>query len=182
MSVSKRHLADPALCDAIVEDYRTSLITVTALAAKFSVTIATVLAILKRDIPEEKRRRLKTLKYSHSKLGNKNPAKGKRPPNYRGECSDGYGYLTILVNGQRQFVHRVVMSEMLGIPVSALPSHLHIHHIDEDKTNNSPDNLALVTGAGHREIHERYLKSAEELELRGLTLAQAINYMTSKLP
>jgi hypothetical protein len=153
----------------------------TALAREFSVTVATVVEVLRRDIPKEELRRLKALKYSESKLGDKNPATGKRPSNYRGECSDGRGYLTRVVNGERHFVHRVVMAEMLGMPVTALPSSLDVHHIDENKTNNSPDNLALVTRAGHAEIHERYVKTAEQRELRGLTLAEAIRYMTAKV-
>lgn len=33
------------------------------------------------------------------------------------------------------------------------PSNLHIHHIDENKSNNSIDNLALVTNSGHIRIH-----------------------------
>lgn len=46
--------------------------------------------------------------------------------------------------------HRLVMSNKLGRPL--LPSE-HVHHIDGDKTNNSPDNLEIVNKSEHHRSH-----------------------------
>jgi len=71
--------------------------------------------------------------------------------NHKGDVDDGHGYLQRKVRGRYVLVHRIVMAELLGL--AELPSHIEVHHIDEDKTNNSPDNLAAVTGTGHRRLH-----------------------------
>lgn len=180
MSVSKKHLADPNVRMKVAARYQQSLATMTQLAREEGLTVATVMEILRLEIEPETLRRLKALKYSASKLGEKNPMLGKTPSNAKGDCEDGHGYLTRVVRGKRYFVHRIVMAEMLGLPVEQLPLNLDVHHIDENPQNNEPDNLALTTATGHQELHRRYVKSAQELELRGLSLAGAIQYMISK--
>jgi hypothetical protein len=182
MSVSKKHLKDKTLRSKTVDLYKTTLLTITQVAEKLNITAHTAQAILVEDIPKEELRKLKSLKYSESKRGSKNPMKGKfenQHHNYKGDCSDGRGYLTRIVDQKRYFTHHVVMAQMLGIHPSRL-ANFHIHHIDENKSNNSPDNLALVTPIGHKACHERYLKSQNQLELKGLSLAEAIQYMTSR--
>lgn len=49
-------------------------------------------------------------------------------------------------------VHVVVMEERLG---RRLKPDEHVHHINGDRTDNSPDNLALVTRSGHARLHRR---------------------------
>lgn len=46
--------------------------------------------------------------------------------------------------------HRVVMEEVLG---RTLTSDEIVHHIDGDKTNNSPSNLQILTRAEHARVH-----------------------------
>ena len=46
--------------------------------------------------------------------------------------------------------HVVVMEERLGRP---LLNNEEVHHIDRDRLNNDPDNLALCTCAGHARLH-----------------------------
>jgi hypothetical protein len=46
--------------------------------------------------------------------------------------------------------HRVAFARLLG---TNLPRNLDVHHIDGNKHNNEPNNLALVTRGGHLRIH-----------------------------
>jgi hypothetical protein len=180
MSVCKKHFSCPRIRRKVVETYRSTLKTMAQVAEVCGVTHHTVIAILADCIEPDELAKLKAVKYSESKRGEKNPMLGKVPKNHKGECKDGYGYLTRVVRGKRQFVHRIVMAELLGIPVEELPSGLTIHHIDGDRENNHPDNLALTTKVGHVAIHQRYQHTPEESRLRGLSLSEAIRYMTSK--
>jgi hypothetical protein len=99
-------------------------------------------------------------------------------PRWLGECEDGHGYLTTLYNGKREFVHRVVMMEALGVP--SLPRNLVVHHIDGDPKNNTLDNLALVTRAGHKQIHSREAPSLI-VQSRASTISAIMESMTSPL-
>jgi hypothetical protein len=126
---------------------------------------------------------LKKLRYSRSKTGKNNPHFGKRgseSPNWIEEVEDGYGYLTCLVDGERVFVHRLVMAKALGIPVKQLSSKLEIHHIDEDTRNNHIDNLALVTSGGHKSLHFLRRTDPASLRLKKLSLWDAFRFTTSQ--
>ncbi|AWB55769.1 TPA: HNH endonuclease [Pasteurella multocida] len=57
-----------------------------------------------------------------------------------------------------KFVHRLVMEKRIG---RKLQRDEHVHHIDGDVTNNSIDNLALLTVAGHARLH-RYQDELSE--------------------
>lgn len=74
------------------------------------------------------------------------PKKIRRPG--RGWINRGYRYF--LVDGERVSEQRIVMSKVLGRPL--LPSEI-VHHRDEDKLNNDPSNLQIVTRSEHRAIH-----------------------------
>jgi hypothetical protein len=45
----------------------------------------------------------------------------------------------------------MVMAEKLGL--DALPKSLICHHLDEDKLNNEPDNLDVMTLSEHTRLH-----------------------------
>lgn len=140
---------------------------------------ANITESLRRHMPEAEYAALKSLKYSASKLGSKNPMFGKHGTahhNWKGACEDGRGYLTILWGGKRRFLHQVVMMKALG--VKALPDGMAVHHIDEDPKNNALDNLALVTRAGHQRIHFLQVKDSQALSARKFKLAEALKYMT----
>jgi hypothetical protein len=64
---------------------------------------------------------------------------------------DSDGYVRINVDGQWRQEHRVIMERLLGRP---LRDDEHIHHIDDDRTNNARENLRLVTKAEHNSIHK----------------------------
>ncbi len=180
MSACKRHLADAALRKKVVARYRKSSATLAVIAGEFGIGCSTAQAIIVRDIPSEERAKLKAIKYSLSKMGDRNPARGRRPSNWKGDCSDGRGYWTRLVRGKRYFVHRIVMAELIGIPVEALPEELEVHHIDEDPSNNDPSNLALTNSLGHKNVHRRMRQDRATYVLHGLSLADAIALLTSR--
>jgi len=104
----------------------------------------------------------KKLRYSRSKLGDKNPMLGKmreQHHSYKGVISDGKGYSIALrpswYTGRASkhiFYHHIVMCEALGI--TRIPEGFHVHHINGIKTDNRIENLALVSKSGHAEIHQ----------------------------
>lgn len=55
--------------------------------------------------------------------------------------------------------HRVVVERTLG---RCLRRGEYVHHIDEDRTNNEPDNLVVVNAAQHRRIHNHYERIRRE--------------------
>lgn len=61
------------------------------------------------------------------------------------------GYKTFIdENGQEQYVHIRVMEKKLGGPI---PEGHVVHHIDEDKDNNRPENLVAIPRGVHGRIH-----------------------------
>jgi hypothetical protein len=128
------------------------------IAEKLGICTNVVLAAIKETLSPKQFKEEKALRYRRDKLGKLNPLSGKNGtlhPNWKGDCSDGKGYLTRIVDGERYLAHRIVMAEMIGIHVKDLPMKLDVHHIDEDGMNNEPENLALVTRTAHRQLHLR---------------------------
>jgi hypothetical protein len=72
--------------------------------------------------------------------------KGKQHWNYKeGRYIDSEGYVRVLTDTGYQFEHRLVMAKKLGRPLK--PGEI-VHHIDEDRQNNSPRNLELYSDRG----------------------------------
>ena len=70
------------------------------------------------------------------------------------------GYKQIIVNGKNKYEHRLVMEDKLGRPL------LHkeiVHHKNEDKKDNSPENLELTNNKSHGKHHAKY---AERMEVK----------------
>ena len=182
MSVSKAWANNPENQKRAAELYRSAEFpTVQRIAELLGTTHQTIGHTLRLVIPDAERRALAAVRYSAAKEGQKNPMKGKKGAahhNWKGLCSDGHGYMTCLHGGRRQLVHRVVMAEALGL--AELPSELEVHHIDDNKTNNALDNLALVTGRGHRALHLRQLREPKDAALKLSTIAAAVRSMTSQ--
>lgn len=180
MSYSKRWVQDPRNQKAVLALYRSrSAPTLQQVAETLGTHYSNVSHVVKQCLPLEERKALARVRYSASKTGNKNPMRGKSGSAHhlwKGDCEDGNGYLTQIQNGKRRFVHRAVAAEMLGLP--EIPRHLVVHHIDNNPKNNSPDNLAIVTKAGHRAVH--YLQAEDSLLLRSRksSIADALKYMT----
>lgn len=49
------------------------------------------------------------------------------------------------------YVHRIIASEKLG---RWIQSHEHIHHIDGNKSNNHPENLAILSPSEHAKLEQ----------------------------
>lgn len=112
--------------------------------------------------PAAFRKTRKQLCYRTSKLGTNNPMLGKcgeAHPGFVGQVGDGKGYLLELkpdwYTGRRGskhvFVHQLVVVRHFGL--TEMPRGWVVHHCDENKHNNSFDNLVLMTVADHRRLH-----------------------------
>lgn len=180
MSICKEWVGHESNQLMVLRLYRSrELPTIEAISHQLSTTMHNVQHVLKYCMPEAERKALAKLRYSLSKTGSKNPMTGKigeQHHNWQGECEDGYGYLTCLHNGKRQFVHRIVMAEALGL--EEIPEIFDVHHIDSNTKNNTVDNLALVTRAGHKSIHFLQVKDSLSLQLKKSSIADALKYMT----
>jgi len=180
MSISRRWVERVQNQKAVLTLYRSKeLLTQVKIAERLNTTQHNVGHILKNYMPPEEFRALMIPRYSASKTADKNPQwqkTGEQSRSWVGECEDGKGYLTILHNGRREFVHRLVMAKALGL--SQLPKRLEVHHIDSDPKNNRLDNLALVTRRGHCAIHSLQAQEPKMFSLRRRSIAAALQYMT----
>lgn len=145
----------------MIEDmFENTELTIEQIARYTGSTYKPVWSFIKKNYTRVYRDARKKRCYRNSKLGEKNPQYGKRASNYKGECADGKGYLTVYKpdwytgrrGSERVFVHSIVMCEALGI--TEIPQGFVIHHIDGDKTNNNINNLALMNMSGHQRHHQ----------------------------
>ncbi len=69
------------------------------------------------------------------------------------------GYVDTHINGRRQYEHIIVAETALGKP---LPEGAVVHHANEIKSDNRPENLVVCPDEGyHRLIHSRMRAFAE---------------------
>ena len=181
MSISKQWVADTKNQAAVLSLYRgQDFLPIDKIAEQLKTSYHNVSYVLLHCMPEAERKALSKVRYSAAKTGRKNPMSGKTGKahhNWKGECPDGYGYLTCLHQGKREFVHRVVMMKALGL--KRLLATWEVHHIDNDPLNNDLDNLCLTTRAGHRRVHYLQAKDSLLLRSRKSSIADALRYMTS---
>lgn len=131
-------------------------------------THATVSAIVRETVPPDQLRILKVANYSKSKMGAKNPMFGVRKQ-VEAILREGYRYLWV-GDDTYEPEHRRVIMDALGI--ATWPDGWEIHHIDSDKTNNSIDNLAVVTKRGHQLLHSQKLQKLYAWERREFGTSQ----------
>ena len=67
---------------------------------------------------------------------------------------DGHDSQRIWDSDNQRYVeyYRKVFADELGIPVSQIPDHMYIHHIDGDRSNNDIDNMMLCTKKAHENL------------------------------
>ena len=91
--------------------------------------------------------RLRQLQRSPVATGNIRRLYGPDHWNWKGGHVTSAGYRVISRKGRKNlYEHRVVMEEMLG---RSLASNEVVHHRDGNRSNNSPDNLQLMTRGQH---------------------------------
>jgi hypothetical protein len=158
MTASKSFMNDPEKIQQVLDLYcrNPRKPTIEQVAEMMGTRWHNVHGALKAQLSPAELKNEQRLRYSRSKMSDRNPMKGKngsRHHNYRGVISDGKGYLQIKVGDQYMLFHRYVMAQALGL--EKLPHWLDVHHIDEDPYNNELDNLALVTTSGHGKLHAK---------------------------
>ena len=62
------------------------------------------------------------------------------------------GYLVTCIYGRNTMVHRVVYAWVTG---AEPPDGMHIHHIDKNPSNNSWNNLEVLTAQEHQALHHK---------------------------
>ena len=81
----------------------------------------------------------------------------------RAENGSGYvtedGYRMFHINGRDIFEHRLVLESVFG---RKLLSSEHVHHIDHNKLNNSPENLMIVSNSDHKKYHATFRSSTHK--------------------
>lgn len=159
------------LAAKIVELFENTTLTMTQISDQVGVSWPFVSKTVKNEFTAEYRKERKAGCYRASKLGDKNPMTGKfreAHHNYIGVVSDGKGYLMVLrpdwytgrLGSKHIFQHHVEYCLAHGL--TAIPKGYVIHHKDQVKTNNEPNNLLLLTMADHARLHSR-LKRAETI-------------------
>lgn len=162
MSVSKTFTGDPENVRKVLALYRDNprKPTITEVAALVGTTYHNVHTIIAQNMPADRRKAEKALRYSRSKMSKRNPMHGRSGSlhhGYQGVIAAKDGYLQLKVDGRYELLHRHVMAQQLGM--KRLPAWLDVHHIDEIKHNCDPDNLAVVTKAGHGKLHAKRSQS-----------------------
>lgn len=152
MSVSKKQQADAAFCAEAVRLYRTMDYSIETLGKMLGATPHTVSVVVKRAMSAKEFDRLKRANYSRSKTGENNPMMGVR---YAAERILRQGRAAVWNGSGYTHEARIIVAKSLGL--KELPEHWSVHHIDGDKTNDSLDNLALVTKRGHQKLHKQLL-------------------------
>lgn len=64
--------------------------------------------------------------------------------------NDGYIQITTTEN-KGKLLHRLVYEKHFG----SIPEGFCVHHLDNDKTNNAPNNLILLSKSHHHHLHMR---------------------------
>lgn len=129
---------------------------------------------------KQRHRRLSAL----HKIGNLNPMYGKsgyKHHNYKPVHIDVFGYRKVdapswytgSVDKGKVAEHILVACEAAGL--TQLPDGHVVHHKDEDKTNNHPDNLEIMLRGTHMVTHRwlRHRKKVQRLSRKGVGSKQS---------
>lgn len=98
--------------------------------------------------------RLAQLRKSPVGSGESKGVRGKYGPdhwNWKGGSTTRSGYRILYDKGQKRYEHQIIAEEMLGRP---LENNEVVHHIDGNRSNNSPDNLVVMKRQEHDKIKD----------------------------
>jgi hypothetical protein len=173
MSVNKTLLADGNFTKKMADFYLSSAHpTVAQTGEKFGVPYHTASAAIKQHVPPEEFSARAAANKSRAKMGPSNPMYGVRT----GGVIRRAKYLAQFDHAAGKYVgvHRRVFMESVGL--SQWPEGWEVHHINDDPTDNRPDNLAIVTKRGHQLLHSQKLSGLLkwEREQFGTSLLQKI--------
>lgn len=133
------------------------------IADKLGVSYTTVRNHAIKNFTKEFLSNRKRINYSAARSGvNAYDRSGTKNPNYkRGWWMDGQGYKCISLPGTGDYVyeHHLVYCKYHGL--ESIPEGMIVHHLDEVKQNNSPDNLQLMSQAEHLRIHREAMEDAK---------------------
>jgi DNA-binding Lrp family transcriptional regulator len=147
------------------------------IAKKFGVSKDTVGRLIKQ-LPECVRKERYSKINHYAKLGSKNPMKGKERMEHHNakNKTSSSGYLLVWApdwweghrpHPNRAFEHHInwaIAHSKTKVP----PKHV-IHHKDENKQNNSADNLECMTRAEHMRLHANiYWSNVQRLSREGV--------------
>ena len=80
-------------------------------------------------------------------------------PRYKVFTDNGNGYYYVDINGDRQYLHRLLAITFNTSQKKAkIINNCIVHHLDRDKNNNKLDNLCIMTSEKHRAIHRIWNK------------------------
>lgn len=71
---------------------------------------------------------------------------------------NGSGYFYTEIKGKKYYLHRLLAKVFNENKAKDRIHPYEVHHIDFNKTNNSLDNLCIISGQKHRTIHSLYRK------------------------
>lgn len=122
----------------------------------------TIKSILLDEFGEEALKNRSSNLLRNQKMGKNNPMYnkcGNAHHNFKGACSDHKGYLTVVKpkwwtgtnKSKRIFEHHLVACNKYGL--THIPREYTVHHLDENPTNNDPNNLLLIEKSAHMKLH-----------------------------
>lgn len=152
----------PEIESEICSLFEESLIRIEDICSEVKLPNYMVQDVLRRNFTKEQIDKRHAKFYRESKLGLKNPMTNRtyeQHHNYKGIIDDGNGYLMCLkpdwFTGRKNktyvFVHHIEFCLATGL--TEIPKGFVIHHIDLNKKNNDPSNLAMMSMAAHARLH-----------------------------
>lgn len=90
--------------------------------------------------------------------------RGKPHPHTNGISKNRQGYVREYINGKYVLQHRLVVEQAIG---RKLRDDEIVHHKDRNKSNNSLDNLEIMSSSEHTRMHEEELQKRKKAEADG---------------
>lgn len=142
--------------------YRETAMSTEDIAKGIGCSYYTVFRCIHDNLEKTEIAQLKKIRYSLSKLADKNPMLGQYKEahhNYKGGCLTKSGYKVVLKptwytsrkSQKHVFEHHVVVCENLGL--TEIPRGYNVHHCNGNKLDNKFTNLVLISAAAHTRLH-----------------------------